>query len=114
MASIFVFILSFSVLKMDFGFALVLSALASTTAPASTVMTIRQLGAKGDFVNTLLQVVALDDVFGLVAYSMSISLAVAGKSGSFQISAVVIPILVNIFVLLLGGHGNRVHQYYSR
>ena len=103
LASIFVFILSFSVLKMDFGFALVLSALASTTAPASTVMTIRQLGAKGDFVNTLLQVVALDDVFGLVAYSMAISLAVAGKSGSFQISAVVIPILVNIFVLILGG-----------
>ena len=103
LASIFVFILSFSVLKMDFGFALVLSALASTTAPASTVMTIRQLGAKGDFVNTLLQVVALDDVFGLVAYSMAISLAVAGKLGDFQISAVVIPILVNIFVLLLGG-----------
>ena len=35
-------------------------------APASTMMTIRQTGAKGDFVDTLLQVVALDDVVGLV------------------------------------------------
>ena len=66
---------------------MVLSALASTTAPASTVMTIRQTGAKGDFVNTLLQVVALDDVFGLVAYSIAISAAISANSGSFSLSA---------------------------
>ena len=43
-------------------FSIVLGALATATAPASTIMTIRQTGAKGDFVETLLQVVALDDV----------------------------------------------------
>lgn len=44
---------------------------------ASTVMTIRQTGAKGDFVDTLLQIVALDDVVGLVAYSAAVSVAAA-------------------------------------
>ena len=53
------------------------SALAASTAPASTMMTIRQLGAKGPFVDTLLQVVALDDVVGLIAYSVAISVALA-------------------------------------
>ena len=82
---------------------MVLSALASTTAPASTVMTIRQTGAKGDFVNTLLQVVALDDVFGLVAYSIAISAAISANSGSFSLSSIISPIIFNLLVLLLGG-----------
>ncbi len=59
-----------------------LGALAAATAPASTVMTIRQTGAKGDFVDTLLQVVALDDAVGLVAYSVAISVAVAADTGA--------------------------------
>lgn len=67
LASVIVFIVSFFILGLDINFSLVLGALASATAPASTVMTIRQTHAKGDFVDTLLQVVALDDVVGLVA-----------------------------------------------
>lgn len=72
-ASVAVFIASYFVLRLDLAFSLVISALAAATAPASTVMTIRQTGAKGDFVDTLLQVVALDDIVGLVAYSIAIS-----------------------------------------
>lgn len=102
-ASVLVFILSFYILKLGLSFSMVLSALASTTAPASTVMTIRQTGAKGDFVNTLLQVVALDDVFGLVAYSIAISAAISANSGSFSLSSLISPIIFNLFVLLLGG-----------
>lgn len=64
LASVFIFILTFLVLRLELAFSIVLSALASATAPASTMMTIRQTGAKGDFVDTLLQVVALDDVVG--------------------------------------------------
>ncbi|MBQ3585743.1 MAG: cation:proton antiporter, partial [Synergistaceae bacterium] len=64
-ASVFVFIAAYWVLGMDLAFSAVIAALASATAPASTMMTIRQTGAHGDFVNTLLQVVALDDVVGL-------------------------------------------------
>lgn len=105
LASLFVFVAAYFALGVDLPFAIVLSALASATAPASTVMTIRQTGAHGDFVDTLLQVVALDDVVGLIEYSVAISLAVAlstGESG-VALAGVVRPILVNVAVLLLGG-----------
>ena len=85
---------------------MVLAALAAATAPASTMMTIRQTGAKGDFVNTLLQVVALDDVVGLVLYSVAISVALAAQSGGghgFSFETLVLPLLTNLGVLLLGG-----------
>ena len=104
-ASLLVFAATYLILGMDFAFSLVLSALAASTAPASTMMTIRQTGAKGDFVETLLQVVAMDDVVGLVAYSLSISLAVTltspGQGGGF--AAVVTPILKNLLMLAVGG-----------
>ena len=58
-ASAFVFVLTFFVFRLELAFSVVLAALASATAPASTMMTIRQTKAKGDFVDTLLQVVAL-------------------------------------------------------
>ena len=77
MASALIFVVTFFLLHLDLTFSIVLAALAAATAPASTVMTIRQTGAKGDFVDTLLQVVALDDVVGLIAYSIAISVALA-------------------------------------
>ncbi len=103
LASILVFIFSYFILHLDFNFSLVLAALASATAPASTVMTIRQTGAKGDFVDTLLQVVALDDVVGLIAYSIAISIALSSSTGSFSFLSILKPLAVNIGVLLLGG-----------
>lgn len=102
-ASILIFVVMYFVLKMNLAFSIVLGALAAATAPASTVMTIRQTGAKGDFVDTLLQVVALDDIVGLVAYSIAISVAVASTSGgSFSFVSVVVPILTNLGILILG------------
>lgn len=105
LASVVVFIVTFFVLRLDLAFSIVLAALASATAPASTVMTIRQTGAKGDFVDTLLQVVALDDIVGLVAYSIAISVAVSSKAGagSFQVWDIIKPLLINIGVFALGG-----------
>ena len=103
LASVFVFFITFFVLKVDLTFSVILAALASATAPASTMMTIRQTGAKGDFVNTLLQVVALDDMVGLAAYSVAISIAVAVMSGSFSTVQVVKPLALNLGVFLLGG-----------
>ena len=102
MASVFVFIMAYFVLGIDLAFSIVLAALASATAPASTMMTIRQTGAKGDFVDTLLQVVALDDVVGLILYSVAISVAMAAESGHMQLATVMKPILANICVLALG------------
>ena len=86
LASLVVFIVTYFILRVNLAFSLVLAALASATAPASTVMTIRQTGAKGDFVNTLLQVVALDDIVALVAYGLCISLASASISGEASTS----------------------------
>ncbi|MBQ9321409.1 MAG: cation:proton antiporter, partial [Eubacterium sp.] len=104
LASVFIFVVTFFVLRISLPFSIVLAALASATAPASTMMTIRQTGARGDFVNTLLQVVALDDVVGLVLYSIAISVALAVSSGAgFSVISVIRPIFINICVLVLGG-----------
>lgn len=103
-AAILVFLVCHPVMGLSFAFSVVLGALATATAPASTIMTIRQTGAKGDFVETLLQVVALDDVVGLVLYSIAISLAKAVFSSSgFQVSAVLIPLAKNLALMVLGG-----------
>lgn len=105
MASLLVFAATYCVLGVDIVFCIVLSALAAATAPASTMMTIRQTGARGDFVDTLLQVVALDDVVGLIEYSVAISLATALSIGSSNVGAgnILTPIGINLGVLLLGG-----------
>lgn len=104
LASAAVFVLTWGVLRLDLAFSIVLSALAASTAPASTMMTIRQTGAKGPFVDTLLQVVALDDVVGLIAYSVAISVALASAAGgAFSLSSVLRPVAVNAGVLILGG-----------
>ena len=104
-ATLFVFIVAYWVLGLDLAFSAVLAALAAATAPASTMMTIRQTRAKGDFVDTLLQVVALDDVVGLLAYSAAISIALASSAtgGSAGFESVIKPIILNLVVLLLGG-----------
>ena len=105
LATVVVFFVTYCVMGVDLVFSIVLSALASATAPASTMMTIRQTGARGDFVDTLLQVVALDDVVGLIEYSIAISLALAVSTGSSGLGAasVLKPIAINVGVLVLGG-----------
>ena len=104
LASVAVFVLTYWILGLELAFSIVLAALASATAPASTMMTIRQTGAHGDFVDTLLQVVALDDVVGLVLYSIAISVALASLDGTgFTLSALLRPVTLNILIMALGG-----------
>lgn len=103
-ASVFVFVVVYFLLGLSLPFSVVLAALAAATAPASTMMTIRQTGAKGDFVDTLLQVVALDDIVGLVAYSIAISVALAARDNvGIDFLSILKPLGINIGVLLLGG-----------
>ena len=104
LASVAVFVLTYWILGLELAFSIVLAALASATAPASTMMTIRQTGAHGDFVDTLLQVVALDDVVGLVLYSIAISVALASLDGTgFTLNALLRPVTLNILIMALGG-----------
>ena len=104
LASALIFLLGYCVLGLPLAFSAVLSALAAATAPASTLMTIRQTGARGDFVDTLMQVVALDDAVGLLAYSAAIAVALSTLGGgAFRLRSVLLPVLENLGVLLLGG-----------
>ena len=103
-AFILVFLVSLLILRIDLSFAIVLAALSSATAPASTIMTIRQTGAKGPYVNTLLEVVAIDDVITLLLYTVSISICIAINSGANGITfqTVGLPLIKNILCLIIG------------
>ena len=102
-ASVLIFILTFVILRLNLAFSIVLAALAAATAPASTLMTIRQTGARGEFVDTLIQVVALDDIIGLLAYSTAISVAVISIAGTaFDVTGILIPVASNLGVIILG------------
>ena len=102
-AFVLVFCLSHFVFKLSVAFSLVLGALSSATAPASTMMTIKQTKAKGDYVNTLLEVVALDDVVTLLLYSVAIAICIGlsngGKVGFMEVGW---PIIENIICLAIG------------
>lgn len=103
LSALLVFLVAYLLLGLGLSFSLVLAALASATAPASTVMTIRQTGAKGDFVDTLLQVMALDNVVSLLSYSVAISVAVAALGGGvLSFGTVALPLLRNLLGVIVG------------
>ena len=79
---ILVFLMSFFIFGMDLGFSLVLGAISTATAPASTMMTINQYHARGHFVDTLLQTVALDDAICLLVFSVAAAVASSTENGS--------------------------------
>ncbi len=101
-ASVLVFVLTYFILGLNLAFSVILAALASATAPASTMMTIRQTGARGDFVDTLFSVVAFDDVISLLAYSVAVSIALATLGSGFSASDVLLPIGWNIMMIGIG------------
>ncbi|MBP5173749.1 MAG: cation:proton antiporter, partial [Clostridia bacterium] len=61
--------------KLSFSMAITLGAIASATAPAATLMVVRQYKAKGKVTGLLLPIVALDDAVGLVVFSVSLGIA---------------------------------------
>lgn len=90
------------IFSLDWGFALILGAIAMATAPASTMMTINQYKAKGEFVNTLLQIVALDDVVCLLTFSIISAIVTGNAAGKLSVSDITIPIAYNILMIALG------------
>ncbi|MCM1253800.1 MAG: cation:proton antiporter [Clostridium sp.] len=101
-AGVLVTLFSRMVFGLDLDFALILGAIATATAPASTMMTINQYKAKGEFVNTLLQIVALDDVVCLLTFSIISAIAGAADGGALTAGEIMLPLVYNIFALLLG------------
>lgn len=104
MASLLVTLTMSFVFGLSMPFSLLLGAIASATAPASTLMTIRQYKAKGTFVNTILQVVALDDAVALIAFSVCAAIAqILGNNESIGIGGILMPLVYNAIAIGLGG-----------
>lgn len=83
--------------------AITLGAIATATAPAATLMVVRQYKAKGPLTSLLLPIVALDDAVGLVVFAVSFGVAKAMISGALSIVSVLVNPLVEIVLSLLLG-----------
>ncbi|EET62237.1 transporter, CPA2 family [Marvinbryantia formatexigens DSM 14469] len=89
--------------KLSLPAALLLGAIATATAPAATLMVVRQYKAKGSLTDILLPIVALDDAIALAAFAIFSGIAGAINMGHFDLASVLLaPILEIIFSLALG------------
>lgn len=89
--------------KLPLPAAIVLGAVATATAPAATLMVVKQYKAKGPVTDILLPVVALDDAVGLMVFAISFGVAKSLSTGAVDlISVLVEPLLEVVFSLLLG------------
>ena len=80
--------------------AITLGAIASSTAPAATLMVIKQYKAEGPLTRLLLLVVAIDDAVGLLLFSVSFGIASALESGAVNVMGVVVEPIVEIILSL--------------
>ena len=89
--------------KLSLSAAIVLGAVATATAPAATLMVIKQYKAKGPLTEILLPVVALDDAVGLVVFAVSFGIAKSINTGAIDILSVVLePLLEVVCSIILG------------
>ena len=97
--------------------AITLGAIASATAPAATLMVVRQYKADGPLTRLLMLVVAIDDAVGLVLFSVSFGIATALAHGQVSVLAVVVEPIVEIILSLglgavMGWLLNWVEQFF--
>ena len=91
------------VLNISTPAAIVLGAIATATAPAATLMVVRQYKAKGELTDLLLPIVAIDDAVGLVVFAVSLGVARALEHGHVDVISIVVnPIIEIVASLLLG------------
>ena len=89
--------------RLPISVCITLGAIATATAPAATMMVVKQYKAKGPLTNILLPIVALDDAVGLICFAVSIGVAQALEGGSVGIiSLLVNPLLEVVLSLVLG------------
>ena len=87
--------------RLRWDFSLLLGAIATATAPASTMVTIRQYRARGHFVNILLQIVAFDDAICLIVFSMAAAVISANTGGGVSTYEILLPLLYNTAALVM-------------
>ncbi len=101
--------------KLPLPAAIVLGAVASATAPAATLMVVRQYKAKGPLTNMLLPVVALDDAVGLMLFAISFGIAKALMSGAVDVISIIIePIIEIVLSLVLGAVMGALITFFER
>ena len=95
--------------------AIILGAVASATAPAATLMVVRQYKAKGPVTDTLLPVVAIDDAVGLVLFAISFGVAGALLDGQVDVISIVVePLLEVVLSLGLGSIMGLLITFFER
>ena len=101
--------------KLSLSGAIILGAVATATAPAATLMVVKQYKAKGPVSEILLPIVALDDAVGLVVFAVSFGVAKALLIGSVDaVSIVVEPILEVVLSLVLGAVMGFLFNFFER
>ncbi len=95
--------------------AIILGAIASATAPAATLMVVRQYKAKGAVTDVLLPVVALDDAVGLVLFSVSFGVAKALIAGKVSIVSIMVePIIEVVLSVGLGALMGYIFTFFEK
>ncbi len=89
--------------KLPLSMAITLGAIAAATAPAATLMVVRQYKAKGKLTDLLLPIVAIDDAVGLVIFAISFGIAKAVEHGEFNMKAIILEPLIEIVCSLALG-----------
>lgn len=101
--------------KLSLPAAIVLGAVATATAPAATLMVVKQYKAKGPVTEILLPIVALDDAVGLVVFAVSFGIAKAFLMGSVDIISIVVePILEVVLSVLLGAVMGYAFNFFEK
>lgn len=99
-----VFSVMFFLMKQEFVFSIIVAAMSAATAPAGTMMVIRQYRAKGKMTDTILPVAALDDALGIMVFGLALSLAkvALGQVTGSTLQLVMAPFIEITLSLLLG------------
>lgn len=101
--------------KLPLPSAIILGAVASATAPAATLMVVRQYKAKGPLTDILLPIVALDDAVGLILFAVSFGVAKALIAGHIDLLSVILePVLEVVLSLLLGALMGFLFTFFER
>ncbi len=89
--------------KLPLSTAIILGAIASATAPAATLMVVRQYKAKGKLTSLLLPIVALDDAVGLIIFAVSLGVAKTLHNGELSLISVLVDPIIEILASLVLG-----------
>ena len=101
--------------KLPLPSAIILGAVASATAPAATLMVVRQYKAKGPLTDILLPIVALDDAVGLILFAVSFGVAKALMSGHVDLLSVILePVLEVVLSIGLGALMGYLFTFFER